>query len=222
MAWEKLQIEIVNCRRCPRLIAWAGSRQGTKKDHTGFEYWGRPVPGFGDLNARLVVVGLAPGAHGANRTGRPFTGDVAGIYLYHSLYQFGFANGPQAVSLDDGLELSGAYITNAVRCAPPNNKPAAEEFKACRAYLRRELDLLAQKKAIIALGRGAFDQLKALYKQMGADTRGVHFAHGRACHPGPGFPVLVGCYHTSQYNINTRRMSQLQLDDVFRLIRSYL
>lgn len=219
---NKLQQEIINCQRCSRLVQWAGSRQGVKKEHAGDNYWGKPVPGFGDILARLVVVGLAPGAHGANRTGRPFTGDVAGIYLYQSLYIFGFANQAKVSSCRDGLQLTDAYITNAVRCAPPDNKPTTDEFKICRDYLQRELELLVNKKVILTLGKNAFDQVKALYKQLGADTKGFQFIHNKAYHPGQGLPVIVGCYHTSQYNINTNRMSQTQLDEVFNLIRSFL
>jgi uracil-DNA glycosylase len=219
---NSLQQEIINCRKCPRLIQWAGSQQGRKKEHAHIQYWGKPVPGFGDLSARLVVVGLAPGAHGANRTGRPFTGDVAGIYLYQSLYATGFASQARAVSIQDGLQLTGAYITNAVRCAPPDNKPTTDEFKICRDYLQRELELLLNKKVILTLGKNAFDQVKGLYKHLGADTRGVHFAHNKAYDFGPGFPAIIGCYHTSQYNINTNRMSQAQLDEVFNLTQSYL
>ncbi len=220
--FSSLQQEIINCRRCPRLIQWAGSQQGTKKEHAHFLYWGQPVPGFGDVSARLVVVGLAPGAHGANRTGRPFTGDHAGIYLYQSLYSFGFANQARVSSRQDGLQLTGAYITNAVRCAPPDNKPTPVEFKACRVYLQRELKLLVNKKVILTLGKNAFDQVKMLYKQLGADTKGVHFIHNKDYHFGPGLPVIISCYHTSRYNINTNRMSQAQLDQVFDLILRFL
>jgi len=162
-ALAELEAEITACRRCPRLVAWREQVAATRR--AGFadqEYWGRPVPGFGDPEARLVVVGLAPAAHGANRTGRVFTGDRSGDWLYAALWRAGYANQPTSVAIDDGLELSGAWISAAVRCAPPANKPTPDERDACLGYLGRELALLEDASVLVVLGQFALNALAVL------------------------------------------------------------
>src|ERR1017187_2661487 len=157
-AMRVLQDEVVQCQRCPRLIAHCTEVAEVKRRaYRDWEYWGKPVPSFGDPEARVLVIGLAPGAHGANRTGRMFTGDRSGEFLYRAMYETGFASQPDSRSRDDGLTLTGAYITAAVRCAPPGNQPNLDEFRNCRPYLERELDLLKQVRVVVALGRIAFD-----------------------------------------------------------------
>jgi len=186
------------CRRCPRL---AGFLDAVRRDHRG--YFCKPVPAFGDPDARLLIVGLAPGMHGANRTGRPFTGDFAGILLYATLHRFGLASAPISVGADDGLELYGARITNAVKCLPPGNKPLPAEVRACGGFLREELRASHNARVILALGTIAHAAV------LGAsDLRPAHyrFAHG-ALHALPGRRTLLDSYHCSRYNTQTRRLT---------------
>ncbi len=188
------------------------------------EYWGRPVPSFGDPRARLLVVGLAPAAHGGNRTGRVFTGDRSGDFLFSSLYRTGFANQPTSVSRDDGLELRDAYVTAAVRCAPPDNKPLPDEVANCRPYLEQELELLAGVRVVVALGKFAFDAYLAILKRQGKLPLRVSykFAHG-ACHRlPPPLPALLASYHPSQQNTFTGKLTPAMLDAVFRHARRLL
>jgi uracil-DNA glycosylase len=188
------------------------------------EYWGKPVPGFGDPGARVFVIGLAPGAHGANRTGRMFTGDRSGDYLYRALWENGFASQPVSASRDDGLVLIDCYIASSVRCAPPDNKPAAEEILACRPYLVRELALFPQVVAIIALGKLAFDNYLAVLKE----TRRIQsraafsFGHNREHVTGPDQPLLISSYHPSQQNTSTGKLTREMLSDVFARARARL
>jgi uracil-DNA glycosylase family 4 len=187
-----------------------------------WEYWGKPVPGFGDPVARLLIVGLAPGAHGSNRTGRMFTGDSSGDTLYPALYRAGFANRPSATSQADGLRLKDAFITALARCAPPKNRPTAEEFENCRPYLKRELDLLRDVRVVLALGQLAFEGVQRVWRGTGCDLPRIHFSHG-AWHPvGEGFPVLAASYHPSRQNTNTGRLTDAMLDEVLGRIRNYL
>ncbi|MCC7326184.1 MAG: uracil-DNA glycosylase [Burkholderiales bacterium] len=200
------------CRRCPRLatfLAEIGQRYPT--------YWCRPVPPFGSESARLVVVGLAPGMHGANASGRPFTGDHAGILLYATLYAYGFATAPVARARDDGLRLSGCRITNAVKCLPPENKPTPAEMRACNAYLAADLQAVPEGGAILALGRIAHD---ATLRALGMRTSAFAFAHG-ALHPLPGARVLADSYHCSRYNTNTRRLTPAMFTAVFDAIAAH-
>jgi len=195
-----------DCKRCARLVACMAQlppRQGRKRD----EYHNAPVNGFGNLQARLCLVGLAPGAHGANRTGRPFTGDGAGDFMYPLLYRCGLSSREDAVSADDGLELHDLYITNAVKCLPPENRPSSEEFAACRPFLEKELQLLPKLRVIIALGHGAHSSLLRLFKAQGLVKRlaDVPFGHGSSFRLASGI-WLLGCYHTSRYNVQTGRI----------------
>lgn len=208
------------CRRCPRLAAFVGQLQpsrGRRQD----DYHNAPVNGFGDLEARVCLVGLAPGAHGANRTGRPFTGDGAGIFMYPLLHQAGFANQPDAVADDDGLELSDLYITNAVKCLPPENRPNADEFANCRDYLVKELDVLQNLRVIISLGHGAHNSLLRLFQAEGLVDRlsDVPFGHARVHRLMDGLS-LVGCYHTSRYNVQTGRINEKMFLDLLKQVKT--
>lgn len=220
-----LQQEVIGCTRCPRLRAWceevARRRRAAFRD---WAYWGKPIPSFGDPEARLLVVGLAPAAHGANRTGRIFTGDRSGDFLYRILYQTGFASQPVSRAADDGLRLHDVWIAAAVRCAPPNNKPLPEEFRNCRPYLVREIALLGNLRLIVALGRLAFRACLDALRELGLDRRPSEFpfAHARLHRPGPGWPLLISSYHPSQQNTLTGRLTEPMLRKVFRLARRCL
>jgi len=187
------------------------------------DYHNGPVNGFGDLQARICLVGLAPGAHGANRTGRPFTGDGAGIFMYPLLHQAGLSNQAEVVAADDGLELHDLYITNAVKCLPPENRPSAEEFSTCRPYLEKELQALKNLRVIIALGHGAHKSLLRLFQTQGLIKRlsDVPFGHGSSFLLSNGLR-LVGCYHTSRYNVQTGRMNNKMFLDLLGQVKSLL
>lgn len=195
------------CTRCQRLVDHM-AQLPPGKGRERADYHNRPVSGFGDLEARVCLVGLAPGAHGANRTGRPFTGDGAGDFMYPLLYEAGLASQPEAVAEDDGLALRDLYITNAVKCLPPENRPNTKEFSNCRPYLARELTSLPALQVIIALGHGAHNSLLRLFVEQRLISRvaDVPFGHGRA-HRLPNGVWLIGCYHTSRYNVQTGRMN---------------
>ncbi len=207
-----LSEDIVGCRRCPRLVAWREQVAVEKRRaYADEEYWGRPVPGFGDPLAPLLIVGLAPGAHGANRTGRMFTGDRSGDVLYASLHRCGLADRPTSTARDDGLTLSGAWITAPVRCAPPANRPTTEERDACAPFLTRELDLLPWR-AVLALGAFAWE---AVVRHVGVEGPRPRFGHGATATLSDGRPLL-GCYHVSQQNTFTGRLTPAMLDEVVR------
>ncbi|MEW5958804.1 MAG: uracil-DNA glycosylase [Chloroflexota bacterium] len=219
--WSILNHEITTCRTCPRLVAWREQvAQVKRRAYREWDYWGRPVPGFGDPAARLLIVGLAPGAHGANRTGRMFTGDGSGNTLYGSLYRAGFANQPSAAHRQDGLELRDAYITAVARCAPPGNRPTTEELEACRPFLSREWTLLTRLQVIVALGQVAFDGCLRLLRQEGYDPPRLKFGHGR--HYPVGLLHLLASYHPSRQNTQTGRLTPAMLDAVFELARSLI
>jgi uracil-DNA glycosylase family 4 len=223
-AWNDLVNEIVICEACPRLVAYRQEIARVKRRaYRDWNYWGRPVPGFGDRNARLLIVGLAPGAHGANRTGRMFTGDDSGKTLYGVLYRAGFANQPTSERRGDGLELRGAFITAVVRCVPPHNKPTRQELLNCRGYMARELELLSSVRVVLALGRIAFDGYLDLLRSLGrhpySHRRGRPFKHGAIYEFDSPLPVLVASYHPSRQNTQTGRLTVAMLDEVFRQIR---
>ncbi len=208
---DDLTSEITHCRRCPRLVAWreevARQRRAAFADQ---DYWGRPVPGFGDPRARVAVVGLAPAAHGGNRTGRVFTGDRSGDWLYAAMWRAGLANQATSVALDDGLELSGAYVLAVVRCAPPQNKPTPAERDECRPFFHRELALLPELRVVVALGQFAY--------QVVADELGLRprpkFGHGVEA-PSPAGPTVLCSYHPSQQNTFTGKLTGPMFDAVF-------
>ena len=219
---QVLEEDVVNCCRCPRLREHC-TRIATvkRRAYRDFEYWGKPVPAFGDPGGRVLIVGLAPGAHGSNRTGRMFTGDTSGVSLYRVLYQTGFASQATSISRDDGLTLDDAFITAAARCAPPGNKPTREEIRNCRPFLERELDLLNNVKVVVALGKVAFDNYLDVLKSRGAirSRAPFVFGHDREFRTSPGYPVLISCYHPSQQNTSTGKLTEKMLKDVFRRAR---
>ena len=215
-AMAALDDDIVSCRRCPRLVEWRERVAVEKRAaFAAEEYWGRPVPGFGDPDAGLLVVGLAPAAHGANRTGRMFTGDRSGEWLYRALFRAGFSNRPESVSRDDGLELHGAYITSPVRCAPPSNRPTTTERDHCRPFLDREVALLTSVRVVIALGGFGFGEAARVLGMRPRPT----FGHGVE-YAAPNGVILLGCYHVSQQNTFTGRLTEPMLDDVFARARA--
>jgi len=220
-----LQDEVVQCQLCPRLIAHCSEIARVKRRaYRDWEYWGKPVPSFGDPQAELLIVGLAPGAHGSNRTGRMFTGDGSGNVLYRVLHKTGFASLNGSVSRDDGQRLINAYITAVARCAPPGNKPTREEIANCRPFLERELELLPNVKAVVALGRVAFDNYLAILQSRGLvrSRAGFAFGHNRAYQTAPGQPVLIASYHPSQQNTSTGKLTEEMLAAVFRRTRKLL
>jgi len=216
-----LDREISVCRACPRLVAWreqvAREKRASYRDE---EYWGRPVPGFGDAQARVAIVGLAPAAHGGNRTGRIFTGDRSGDFLFASLHRSGFANQPTSVARDDGLVLDDMYIAAAVRCAPPANKPTPTERDECRPYLVRELELLSRLRVVVVLGAFGYEATWTALREAGTDlpARRPRFAHGLevSC----GDLTVLGSFHPSQQNTFTGRLTASMLDTVFERART--
>ena len=222
---QVLQQEIVNCSRCPRLRQHCVNIATVKRRaYRDWEYWGRPVPSFGDPRARILILGLAPGAHGSNRTGRMFTGDGSGQMLYRTLYKTGFASQAESVSRDDGMMLQDAYITAAARCAPPGNKPTPEELRNCRPFFERELDLLDRVKVVVALGKIAFDTYLDVLKSRGAiaSRAAFEFGHNREFRIAEGLPRLVSSYHPSQQNTSTGKLTEKMLVEVFRHARKII
>ncbi len=220
-----MQQAVVGCRRCPRLVAHREEVAATKRRaYLDWDYWGKPVPSFGDQAARLVVVGLAPGAHGANRTGRMFTGDSSGDFLYRALFESGFASQPASTDRQDGLRLLDAYITAPVRCAPPDNKPTREEFAACRPFFEQELELLPNVQVVVTLGRLALDSyLTVLLERKLIRRRADYpFSHGACYRFPPGLPAVMCCYHPSRQNTQTGRLTMQMLQHVFDTARQML
>jgi uracil-DNA glycosylase family 4 len=221
---RKVNEEIIRCRKCPRLVEYRERIAREKRlAYRDCIYWGKPVPGFGDPQAQLLIVGLAPGAHGSNRTGRMFTGDRSGIFLYQALYDAGFANQPSAVSPDDGLQLKNVYIAAAARCAPPDNKPLPAEMLNCRAYLEREVDIL-QPKAVLALGKIGWDVFLGILKHRGVipARAGYRFSHGAEVELPQSGMHLFGVYHPSQQNTQTGLLTPAMYATVLRRIQSFL
>ena len=213
-----LNHEVVACIQCPRLVSYR-EQIGREKRRAflNHDYWARPVPGFGDSKARVLVLGLAPGAHGSNRTGRPFTGDASGKFMYPILHKVGFASQPNADQRNDGLTLTDCYITAAVRCAPPDNKPLPSELANCAAYLDRELAILHNVKVVVALGKVAFDAYLAHSKRTGmlSSKAGFVFGHARQ-YTMPNGLTLLASYHPSNQNTATGKLTSAMFEDVFR------
>jgi uracil-DNA glycosylase family 4 len=208
-----LQNKIVACELCPRLRDYVREvAQVKRRAYCDQEYWGKPVPSFGDPKAQVLILGLAPGAHGANRTGRMFTGDKSGEFLYRALYETGFANQPTAISRTDGLSLTGAYISASAHCAPPDNKPSRQELLNCRPYLERELKLLKNLRVVVALGRIAFDTYLSIVHERG--KFGHNIVHNLT-------PTLISSYHPSQQNTSTGKLTAKMLREVFEQARTY-
>jgi len=213
-----LNQEVVHCTRCPRLVAYLEQvGREKRRAYREHEYWARPVPGFGDPKARVLILGLAPGAHGSNRTGRPFTGDASGKFMYPILYKVGLASQPNAVDRNDGLKLIDCYITAAIRCAPPNNKPLPSELANCAPFLDRELTILKNVKVVVALGKIGFDAYLSHLKRAGMikSRSGYWFAHG-ARYPMPDGVVLLASYHPSNQNTATGKLTAQMFEQIFR------
>jgi uracil-DNA glycosylase family 4 len=215
-AMAALQARVIGCRKCPRLVAWreqvSREKRASFRDH---KYWGRPVPAFGDADARVLVVGLAPAAHGANRTGRMFTGDRSGDWLYRALHRAGFANQPESTGRRDGLELSDVFVTAAVRCAPPANKPEASERDACRPWLDRELDVLKHVKVVVALGGFAYAQMLRILADRGAPVPRPRPRFGHGVEVELGRVTLLASYHPSQQNTFTGKLTEPMFDAIW-------
>ena len=215
---SELNQNVISCTRCPRLVVYREQvAREKRRAYRDCEYWGKPVPGFGDPQARVMVLGLAPGAHGSNRTGRPFTGDASGKFMYPVLHEVGFANQPCATNRDDGLVLRDLYITAAARCAPPDNKPLPQELANCAPYLERELECLKNLKVIVALGKIAFDAYLNYLKRQGAlgARKPYVFQHGAKYHM-PDGRILLASYHPSNQNTQTGKLTRPMFVRIFK------
>jgi uracil-DNA glycosylase family 4 len=245
IALKELQDKVVRCHKCPKLVAYLKEVSNHKpKRFRDWDYWSKPLPSFGDPNARVLIVGLAPAAQGGNRTGRMFTGDRSGEWLFNALYQFGFANQPNSLRRDDGFKLDDAYITATIRCAPPKNKPLPEEIENCRSYFLKELDLLRNIKVIVTLGQIAFTQTLRSLRLKGYDVPALSFGHGRVYKVSKeeGLRALDSClpealrrrqaelrtitlittYHPSQQNTQTGKLTRPMFHKIFRMVRNKL
>jgi uracil-DNA glycosylase family 4 len=222
-AWQVLNEEIVHCELCPRLVAYRQEvARKKRRAYQDWDYWAKPVPGFGAHNARILVVGLAPGAHGSNRTGRMFTGDASGDFLFPALHRAGFANQPISHDRHDGLLLTDLFISAAARCAPPGNKPLRQEILTCRPYLLREMALLENLQGFVALGQIAFGQILQIYADKADLKPKPKFAHAAFFHLGKDLPWLLASYHPSQQNTQTGRLTQKMFDDIWEKARDLL
>jgi uracil-DNA glycosylase family 4 len=220
---QDFEDEVIQCRKCPRLVAWREEVAITKrKAYRDVDYWGKPVPGFGDPDAKVMIVGLAPGAHGSNRTGRMFTGDASGDFLYPALHRAGFANQPMALSPTDDLQLKDIFITAICRCVPPKNKPKVDEIKNCLPYMARETELLPKLQGFVALGRIAFDGIRRMYKMQGIELPKMAFGHNQLNELGDGRPWLLTSYHPSQQNTLTGRLTVEMFDAVWERVRELI
>jgi uracil-DNA glycosylase len=223
--WNAHDDAVISCRKCPRLVAWREEvAQAKRKAYAEEVYWGKPVPGFGDHHARVMILGLAPGAHGSNRTGRMFTGDASGDFLFPALFRAGFASQPESRSIDDGLELQDVYITAVCRCAPPGNKPTREEQKNCLTFVDQEMDLLHGLEGIVALGgiafNNAYDLLEGKFGKISA--RRPKFSHNQI-YEWPGVPVwLLAAYHPSRQNTQTGRLTETMFADIWDVVNKLL
>lgn len=218
---EELNRRVVACRACPRLVAYREQvAREKRRAYMDWEYWGRPVPGFGDPEARVLLLGLAPGAHGSNRTGRMFTGDSSGIFLFRTLHETGFANQPTSHDRNDGLRLMDAYITATIRCAPPGNKPLPQEIRNCSPFLDRELECLKNVRVVVALGKIAFDAYLSYLKRRGLlhSRKTYVFAHGAHYRMSDG-RVLLASYHPSNQNTQTGKLTRRMFNEIFRRAR---
>lgn len=219
-ALKILNDEVTSCRRCPRLVAWREKvAREKKRAYIDAEYWGKPVPGFGDPNARVFILGLAPGAHGSNRTGRVFTGDSSGNFMYPVLHRTGFASQPKGTHRGDGMVLTDAYITAAGRCAPPQNKPTPKELSNCAPFLDRELALLKNVSVVVALGRIGFEAYLNHLKRIGVIERKKEYTFGHGVeYTMPDGRTLVGSYHPSNQNTNTGKLTEAMFTKLFERV----
>jgi len=219
-AWQELNAEIIHCELCPRLVAYRKEvARKKRRAYQDWDYWAKPVPGFGDHKARIMVIGLAPGAHGSNRTGRMFTGDASGDFLFAALHHAGFANQPTSHDRDDGLMLNDLFITASARCVPPGNKPTRQEMLNCRPYLLREMALLGDLRGLVALGQIAFSQILEIYADRANSKPKPKFAHAAFYNLGNGLPWLLASYHPSQQNTQTGRLTVPMFDSIWENAR---
>lgn len=217
----EIEQELITCRKCPRLVEWREEVARVKrKAYRDQDYWGKPVPGFGDSDARIWIVGLAPGAHGSNRTGRMFTGDGSGNFLFPALYRAGFASQPEAVSVTDGLVLRDVFISVVCRCAPPENKPTRGEIANCLPWLAEEMQALPKVQGIVVLGKIALDGLLALQAFTGLPKKQIGFGHNCFYEPAPGLPWILCSYHPSLQNTQTGRLTVEMFDQVWQKAKS--
>ena len=218
---SEITAEIIACRRCPRLVEHRERIGETKRaSYKDWEYWAKPVPSFGDPAAPLMVLGLAPAAHGGNRTGRVFTGDASASFLVNAMYQAGLANQPLSDHREDGLEYTGAYVCAAVRCVPPGDRPTPEEQRTCLPYLAREMLALPNLRVVLALGQIAFQAALRAMEELGVERPRAKFGHGAVYDLDPAAPLLVGCYHPSPRNTNTGRLNMEQLVETLKMAKS--
>ena len=220
---DTLNSTIINCRKCPRLVEYREYVAIKKKRiYQDWVYWGKPVPAFGDVEGRILVVGLAPGPHGSNRTGRMFTGDASGVFLYKALYKAGFANQPESIRQEDGLKLNDLLISAVCRCVPPDNKPDRSEITNCLPYLVQEIELMTDLQGFVALGRLAFDNILGIYRARGAVTPRFDFIHCGFYQLGIGLPWMVASYHPSRQNTQTGRLTVEMFDQIWQKALSLL
>jgi len=223
---RRLQNIVIQCRKCPRLVAYLKEISKRKpKRFQNWDYWGKPLPSFGDPNARLLIIGLAPAANGGNRTGRMFTGDRSGEWLFGALHQFGFANQPNSSRRDDDFALNDCYITATIRCAPPDNKPLPEEIENCRPYFLKELDLLKKAKVLIPLGQIAFTQTLKSLRLKGFEISSLTFGHGKIFSlrtPNSELQTLITTYHPSQQNTQTGKLTRPMFHSIFKMAQERL
>lgn len=222
-AWAELNERIIACRLCPRLVGWREEvARVRKRSFRDWDYWGKPVPGFGDPNARLLVVGLAPGAHGSNRTGRMFTGDSSGDFLYAALHRVGMANQPTTTNRNDGLTLNDVFISAICRCVPPDNKPTPGEIRNCQPFLEAEMRLLAGYQGIVALGSLAFQQVQTIFLGNGHNVTRLNFQHNAYHSLGENLPWVISSYHPSRQNTQTGRLTIEMFDAVWQRAKALL
>jgi uracil-DNA glycosylase len=215
--FELIHEQIVSCRRCPRLVEWREEVARTKRRaYMDWDYWGKPVPGFGDPQARVLIAGLAPAAHGANRTGRVFTGDGSGDFMFPALYRAGFANQPGSTHREDGLQVKDIYFVSICRCAPPANKPLPQEIENCRPHMQAEMGQLANLQGIVALGKLAFDNVLTVYRQSGYEIPRLEFGHNVLHELGSDLPWLLASYHPSRQNTQTGKLTPAMFDLIWQ------
>lgn len=220
---DTLNKNIISCRKCPRLVEYRESVAIKKKRaYQDWEYWGKPVPAFGDVHGRILVVGLAPGPHGSNRTGRMFTGDASGIFLFAALHKAGFASQPESLNRDDGMKLKDLLISAVCRCVPPDNKPNRSEITNCPPYLEQEIDLMTNLQGFVALGRLAFENILFIYTARRLDLPRFGFKHGGSYQLGSGLPWLLASYHPSQQNTQTGRLTMVMFDQIWQKAKTML
>jgi uracil-DNA glycosylase len=217
--WQDLEEMIISCRLCPRLVAWREEIARVKRRaYWDWEYWGKPVPGFGDEKAKVLIVGLAPGAHGSNRTGRMFTGDASGVFLYRVLFKNGFANQPTSINRDDGLKLKDVYISAVCRCVPPDNRPTQDEILNCQPFLLKEIRLLQSMQGIVALGGVAYKRLQVIFNLVFSKKIVEPFSHGNFIPSNGSSPWLLMSYHPSQQNTQTGRLTERMFDSIWNKV----